>query len=184
MLALIYTYIKPFDRIIWFLEVFPVFIGLAILIPTYNKFRLSDLAYFIIFLHCLVLIWGGYHTYSRNPLFGYLKDLLDLQRNHYDRLGHFFQGVTPAIIGREVLLRKTPLKDSGWLFFIVTSISLALSAFYEFIEWWIAVISETSAHEFLATQGDIWDTQWDMFMALLGAIISQLLLRRYQKIEI
>lgn len=184
LLTLIITFINPYDRVVWFLEVFPVFIGLGILIPTYNRFRLTNLSYFIIFIHCLILIWGGYHTYSRNPLFNYIKDIFELQRNHYDRLGHFFQGITPAILGREILLRKTQLKDNGWLFFIVVCISLAISAFYEFIEWWVAIISETSAEEFLATQGDIWDTQWDMFLAFLGSIISQLLLRRYHKTQL
>ncbi|MCX7991010.1 MAG: DUF2238 domain-containing protein [Proteobacteria bacterium] len=184
ILALVLTFINPYNRVVWFLEVFPVFIGLLILIPTYNRFRLTNLSYTIIFIHCLILIWGGYHTYSRNPLFDYLKELFDLQRNHYDRLGHLYQGITPAILGREILLRKTPLRDDGWLFFIVVSISLATSAFYEFIEWWVALISKTSAEEFLATQGDIWDTQWDMFLAFLGSILAQLLFRRYHKVQL
>lgn len=184
ILALITSFINPYDRIVWFLEVFPVFIGLPILIFTYNRFRLTDISYFIIFLHCLILIWGGYHTYSRNPLFNYLKEIFNFQRNHYDRVGHFFQGVTPAILSREILQRKTFLKDDWWLFFLSVCVSLAISVFYEFIEWWVALISNTKAEDFLATQGDIWDTQWDMFMAFLGAIISQIILKTRHKIQL
>lgn len=181
VLALIITFIHPYDRVVWFLEVFPVILGIIILTLTYNRFKLTNLCYLIIFIHSLILIWGGYHTYSRNPLFDYFKELLSLQRNHYDRLGHFMQGFTPAILSREVLLRKTDLKDDGWLFFISVCISLAISAFYELIEWWIAVISKTGATEFLATQGDIWDTQWDMFLALIGSIVAQIVLRKYHR---
>ncbi len=170
ILALVVSFVNPYNRIVWFLEVFPVILGLLILVPTYNRFRLSNLSYIIIFIHCLILIWGGYHTYSRNPLFEYLKELFNLSRNHYDRLGHFMQGVTPAILSREILLRKNVVNGKSWLFFISVCISLAFSAFYEFIEWWVALVSETEAHEFLATQGDIWDTQWDMFLAMIGAL--------------
>jgi putative membrane protein len=128
-------------------------------------------------LHALILIVGGYYTYAGNPLFGWLQETLELSRNHYDRLGHLAQGFIPAILAREILLRRSPLKPGGWLFLTVTSICLAFSAFYEMIEWWVALLGEESADAFLGSQGDIWDTQWDMFLALLGAITSQLLLR-------
>ena len=124
------------------------------------------------------MIIGGYYTYAENPLFNWIQIEFDLARNHYDRLGHFMQGVVPAIVGRELLLRTSPLQRGKWLFFLACAISLAISAFYELIEWWVAVINEQAAEAFLGTQGDQWDTQWDMFLALLGSIFAQCSLSR------
>lgn len=120
---------------------------------------------------------GGHYTYAEVPLFNWLRDHLDLDRNYYDRIGHFAQGFVPAIIAREILLRKDVLNENGWLFFIVCCICLAISACYEFIEWWVAMLSEQAAEAFLGTQGDVWDTQWDMFLALIGAILAQIIMK-------
>ncbi len=178
MLALVVSGIRPHDRVTWVLEVIPVFIGAPILIATRRRFPLTPLLYVLIFLHALILMLGGHYTYARVPLGFWVQDLLDLGRNHYDRLGHFAQGFVPAILVREVLLRKTPLRPGGWLFFLVTSVCLAFSAFYEFTEWWAAVLGGSAADAFLGTKGDVWDTQWDMFLALIGAITAQLVLGR------
>jgi putative membrane protein len=158
--------------------VFPALAAAAILIATYRRFPLTPLVYVLIFLHALVLLVGGHYTYSEMPLFNWLRDEYGLARNYYDRVGHVFQGFVPAMIAREILLRRSPLGPGKWLFFIVTCIALAISAFYELIEWWVAITSEESADAFLATQGDVWDTQWDMFLAFLGAIAAQLSLGR------
>ncbi len=165
------------DRLTWALETFPVIIGILLLVPSRQSFPLTPLLYRLLALHALILIVGGYYTYAGNPLFAWLQEMLDLSRNHYDRLGHLAQGFIPAILAREILLRRSPLQPGGWLFLIVTSICLAFSAFYEMIEWWVALAGEESADAFLGTQGDVWDTQWDMFLAMIGAISSQLLLR-------
>jgi putative membrane protein len=139
-------------------------------------FPLTPLLYRLLALHAIILIIGGYYTYAEVPLFNWLRDSLDLSRNHYDRIGHLAQGFIPAILAREILLRRSPLAPGGWLLLTVTSICLAFSAFYEMIEWWTALISEEASAAFLGTQGDVWDTQWDMFLALIGALLSQLLL--------
>ncbi|TCV90333.1 DUF2238 domain-containing protein [Sulfurirhabdus autotrophica] len=169
----------PHDRLTWYLEVMPVFIGLLVLCFTYQRFRLTDLAYQLIWLHAVVLLVGGHYTYAEMPLFNWLRDTYTLDRNYYDRLGHFFQGFVPAIIAREILLRNSPLNKGKWLIFIVICICLAISAFYELIEWRVAVASGEAAVAFLATQGDVWDTQWDMFLALTGAITSLLVMSRW-----
>jgi putative membrane protein len=179
LMILVWSGVHPKDHFIWILEVFPAIIGAIVLVAIYPKVRLSMLVYCLIWLHALVLILGGYWTYAEMPLFNWLRDEFGLARNYYDRLGHVMQGAVPAMIAREILLRKGAVSGRGWLFFIVACICLAISAFYEFVEWWVAVSSGTAADEFLATQGDIWDTQWDMFMALCGAIASQLLLARW-----
>jgi len=166
------------DRLTWFLETFPVMAGLLLLALSYRRFPLTPLLYRLLALHALILIVGGYYTYAQVPAFNWLRDALDLSRNHYDRIGHLAQGFIPAILAREILLRCSPLQPGKWLFFIVTSICLAFSAVYEMIEWWTALLSEEAAEAFLGTQGDHWDTQWDMFLALLGALSSQLLLVR------
>ena len=171
--------INPKDQFIWFLEVFPAIIGAVVLLAIYPKTRLTMLVYCLIWLFALVLMLGGHWTYAEMPLFSWLRDEYGLARNYYDRVGHIMQGFVPVIIAREILLRKSVVKGRGWLFFIVTCICLAVSAFYEFIEWWVAIASGSAADEFLATQGDIWDTQWDMFLALCGAIASQILLARW-----
>jgi putative membrane protein len=172
------------DRLTWFLETFPVMIGIVLLVLSRRNFPLTLLLYRLLALHALILIFGGHYTYAENPLFNWIRDLLELSRNHYDRVGHLAQGFIPAILAREILLRRSPLKVGGWLFFLVTCICLAFSAFYEMIEWWVALLSEEAAEAFLGTQGDNWDTQWDMFMALLGAMASQLLLARMHDAQI
>jgi len=177
-LVLAWSGIGPFDRGTWWLEVLPVLIGAPILIGTFTRFRLSPLLYRLLFLHAVVLIVGGHYTYARVPAGFWAQDLLDLSRNHYDRIGHFVQGFVPAILAREILLRRSPLEQGKWLFFLVASVCLAFSAFYEMIEWWAALVWGGSAEAFLATQGDVWDTQWDMFLALLGTLSSQILLAR------
>jgi putative membrane protein len=178
LLALAVSGIGPHDRTTWWLEVFPVILGIPLLIATRRRFPLTPLLYVLLFVHALILMLGGHYTYARVPLGFWAQDLLDLGRNHYDRLGHFAQGFVPAILAREILLRRTPLRPGGWLFFLVCSVCLAFSACYEFFEWWAAVIGGSAADAFLGTQGDVWDTQWDMFLALLGAIMAQLLLAR------
>ena len=177
-LALAISAYQPFDRATWYLEVAPVLIAAPVLWFTYDRFRLTDIVYTLIAIHALILITGGHYTYARVPAGFWVQDLLDLARNHYDRLGHVAQGFIPAMVARELLLRLTPLKRGGWLFLLVTCVALAISAFYELIEWWVALYMGGEADEFLATQGDIWDTQWDMFLALCGGILSQLGLSR------
>jgi putative membrane protein len=176
--ALIVSGIAPYDRTTWWLEIFPILIGAPILVATYRRFPLTPLLYTLLAVHALILIVGGHYTYARVPLGFWAQDLLGLARNHYDRLGHFAQGFIPAILVREVLLRTSPLRPGRWLFVLVAAVCLAFSACYEFIEWWTALLGGESAEAFLGTQGDVWDTQWDMFCALLGAISAQLLLAR------
>lgn len=178
VVALVASGIAPYDRATWYLEVAPVVIGAALLIATYRRFPLTPLLYRLIFLHALVLILGGHYTYARVPAGFWVQDLLDLSRNHYDRFAHFVQGFVPAVLAREILLRRSPLRTGGWLFFLVVCVCLAFSATYELGEWLAAVIGGSAADEFLGTQGDVWDTQWDMFMALLGALAAQLTLSR------
>ncbi|HEV2855062.1 MAG TPA: DUF2238 domain-containing protein [Thermoanaerobaculia bacterium] len=182
--ALIVSGIHPYDRTTWVLEVAPILIGAPILIATYRRFPLTLLLYRLLFLHALILMLGGHYTYARVPLGFWVRDLMGFARNHYDRLGHFAQGFVPAILAREVLLRRTPLRPGGWLFFLVTCVCLAFSATYEFIEWWSAVLGGSAADAFLGTQGDVWDTQWDMFLALVGAVTAQLTLARVHDREL
>lgn len=176
LLVFAWSAIGPKDRTVWWLEVFPVIIGAVVLLATYARFRLTTVLYVLIWAHALVLLVGGHYTYAEVPLFDVIRESLHLGRNHYDRVGHFMQGFVPAMIAREILLRVTTLRPGKMLFFLCTCIALAISAFYEMLEWWVAVASDTGAEAFLGTQGDVWDTQWDMFLALCGAIASQLLL--------
>jgi putative membrane protein len=178
-IALVISGIGVYDRTTWILEVLPIFIGVPILIATRRRFPLTPLLYCLIFVHALILMLGGHYTYARVPLGFWIQHVLDLARNPYDRLGHLAQGFVPAILAREILLRRTPLTRGGWLFFLVTSVCLAFSAFYEFTEWWAALAGGSAADSFLGTQGDPWDTQWDMFCALIGALTAQLLLSRW-----
>ncbi len=175
---LVLSGISPKDRYTWILEVAPAIVAAVILVATYRRFPLTPLAYRLILAHACILMLGGHYTYAEVPLGFWFRDLLGLARNHYDRLGHFAQGFVPAIVAREILLRKTPLKPGGWVFFLVTCICLAISAFYEFTEWWTALASGEAATAFLGTQGDVWDTQWDMFLCLVGALTAQLTLSR------
>ncbi len=175
----IWSAINPHDYFTWFLEVAPALIGLALLAVTYRSFRFTVLAYWLMLIHAVILMVGGHYTYAEVPLFNWIRDTFELSRNNYDKVGHFAQGFIPAIIAREILIRKTPLRPGKWLFFIVVSICLAISAFYELIEWWVAVASGDSADAFLGTQGYVWDTQSDMAYALTGAITALVLLGRY-----
>jgi putative membrane protein len=167
---------SPFDRPTWLLEVLPVFIALPLLALTRRRFPLTRLVYALIALHALILILGGTHTYARVPLGFWLQDLFAFQRNPYDRIGHFAQGFVPALVAREILLRLAVVRGRGWLFFLVSCVALAISACYEFVEWGAALAFGQGAEEFLATQGDPWDTQADMALALLGAVLAQGLL--------
>ena len=164
------------DRLTWFMETSPVMIGAIVLLVTYRAFPLTPLTYHLLAFHAFILMVGGYYTYAEVPWFDNLQENLGLARNHYDRVAHFIQGFVPAILAREVLIRLSCLKPGGWLFLLTTSFCLAFSALYELIEWLAAILTEEGATAFLGTQGDQWDTQWDMFLALCGAIIAQLLL--------
>ncbi len=166
------------DRLTWVLEVSPILLGVPVLILTWRRFPLTSLAYVLIFVHALVLMVGGHYTYERVPLGFWIERALHLGRNDYDRIGHFAQGFVPAILTREVLLRRSPLVPGKWLFFLVTAVCLAISAAYELFEWGAAVTLGSGADAFLATQGDPWDTQWDMLTALVGAVVAQLSLVR------
>jgi putative membrane protein len=181
IVLLVWSGIGPHDRFTWLLEVLPVLVGAPILVATYRRFPLTPLTYRLLFLHALILMLGGHYTYARVPLGFLMQEAFGFARNHYDRIGHLAQGFVPAMLAREILRRKTPLKPGGWLFFLVTCVCLAISASYEFIEWWTALASGSAAADFLGTQGDPWDTQWDMFLATVGAIASQLLLSRVQE---
>ena len=174
--VLVWSAIEPADYFIWILEVLPAMVALLVLAVTRKSYPLTSLLYLLILLHSIILMIGGHYTYAEVPLFEELKNMFGWSRNHYDKLGHFAQGFIPAIVAREILLRNSPLKPGKWLFFLVMCVALAISAFYELIEWWVAVLAGYGAEAFLATQGYQWDTQSDMAYALLGAILAQLLL--------
>ena len=176
--------LEPRDRFTWLLEVAPILLAAPILISTYRRFPLTPLSYRLIFVHAIILMVGGHYAYAEVPLGDWMKDAFGFARNHYDRIGHFAQGFVPAIVAREVLRRRTPLPAGGWLFFLTTCVCLAISASYEFIEWWTAVATGSAATAFLGTQGDPWDTQWDMFFALIGSVVAQLALTRIQEREL
>lgn len=179
MVLLVISGITPYDRTTWLLEVFPILVVVPLLAVTHRRHPLTSLLYGLIFLHALVLMLGGAYTYARVPVGFTLQDLLGLARNPYDRIGHFFQGLVPAMAAREILLRGGYVRGRRMLAFLVCCVVLAISASYEFIEWWAALILGQGAEEFLGTQGDPWDTQWDMFMALTGAIVALALLGRW-----
>lgn len=176
--VLAWSGIHPKDRITWILEVAPVVIGLGLILPTYKKFRLTDLLYVLIALHCVVLCVGGRYTYAEVPVGFWVQDLFGWSRNHYDRLGHLFQGFVPAILAREIMIRNRVVNGRGWLFLFVVSVCLSFSAVYEFIEWGAALVSKDGSEAFLGAQGDIWDSHWDMLMALIGAVAALLTLSR------
>ncbi len=177
--VLVWSWIGAYDPGVWLMEVLPVFIAVPVLAFTRKRFPLTSLVYTLILVHAIILMVGGHYTYARVPLGFWLQEWFDFSRNHYDRIGHLAQGFIPAMVAREILLRQTPLKPGGWLFFLVTSVCLAISAVYEFIEWWTALALGAGADEFLATQGDPFDTQADMLMATLGAMLAQVLLSRW-----
>lgn len=178
LIVLIWSAVAPKDYFTWGLEVAPAIIGIFVLAATYQSFRLTGLLYALILLHCIVLMVGGHYTYAEVPLFDYLKPIFGFERNNYDKVGHFVQGFVPAIIAREILIRKDILNSTAWRNFLIICICLAFSAFYELIEWAVAVASGGSADAFLGTQGYIWDTQTDMALALVGAISALVLLGR------
>ncbi len=170
---------KPFDLATWVMEVAPVVVVLVVLWASHRRFPLTPLLYALIFVHAVVLMLGGHYSYARVPLGDWMREWFHLSRNPYDGIGHFAQGFIPAIAARELLLRHTKLERGGWLFVIVTAVCLAISALYELIEWGVAIALGQGAEEFLGTQGDPWDTQKDMALAWIGAMVAQLLLARW-----
>jgi putative membrane protein len=170
--VLAWSGIAPHDRFTWFLEVAPVLVGVPLAVLTHRRFPLTPLLCVLLAVHAVILMVGGRYTYAEVPLGNWVRDAFGLARNHYDRLGHFAQGFVPAILAREILWRRSPLRGSGWLPLVVVAICLAFSAFYELIEWWTALATGEGATAFLGTQGDPWDTQWDMFLALVGAVTA------------
>ncbi|MGD2112393.1 MAG: DUF2238 domain-containing protein [Gammaproteobacteria bacterium] len=178
-LVLIWSAFRPADYFTWFLEVAPALVGLAVLLLTRRRFPLTGLAYALILVHCIILMVGGHYTYAQVPLFDWISSTFELGRNNYDKVGHFAQGFVPALLAREILIRNAVVNGRAWLAFFVLCFCLAFSAFYELVEWWVALLSEEAAESFLGTQGYVWDTQSDMGWALLGAGLSLLLLSRY-----
>lgn len=175
---LLISAIHPFDRPTWFLEVSPVLIALPIMVTTYHRFPLTTLLYVLIFIHALVLILGGSYTYARVPLGFWMQDMFSLSRNPYDKIGHFVQGFVPFIVAREILMRGGYLSSRRMTAFLSICVVMMVSSFYELVEWWTALLLGQGAYEFLGTQGDIWDTQSDMFYALIGAATAMLALSR------
>ena len=169
----------PAGRVNWLLEVGPGLAGIIVLIAFHRRLPMSHMVYFFVFLHMFILIYGGYYTYAETPLGNWAQEEFKLSRNHYDRVGHIALGVFPAFIIREVLLRKTPLRKGGWLYFIIISIVLSVAAFWELVEWWTTLlVAPDVGIVFLGSQGDIWDAQWDMFLALIGAMVALPILSR------
>jgi putative membrane protein len=179
LMIFVWSAIRPRDSFTWFLEVLPAIAGTAILAATFPRFRFTTLVYVLIAIHMIILMIGGHYTYAEVPLFCWLRDTFGMARNHYDRVGHFAQGFVPAIIARELLIRRVRISRPGWLFTLVTAVCLAISALYELFEWAVAAATGTAADAFLGTQGDAWDTQKDMALCLAGAMIAQLLLSRW-----
>ena len=178
------SFVLTFDRMTWVLEVFPVLLGLPILFFTYKRFPFTRLIYVLLIIHFVILAVGGIYTYAKVPLGYWMQDWFGFSRNNYDKIGHFAQGFIPAMVARELLLRASPLKQGKWLNFVVISICLAISAFYELIEWWVAAIQGASAEEFLGTQGDMWDAQSDMLCALVGAIAALAAFSKYHDLSL
>ncbi|HEB93877.1 MAG TPA: DUF2238 domain-containing protein [Gammaproteobacteria bacterium] len=177
--VLIWSGLDPKDGLTWGLEVFPAIAALIALAITRKRFPLTPLVYALILIHSIILMVGGHYTYAEVPLFDWLRDVTDMTRNNYDKLGHLAQGFVPAIVAREILIRKAVINGAAWRNFFIVSFCLGFSAFYELIEWWVALLSDEAAEAFLGTQGYVWDTQSDMGMALLGAIAALILLGRY-----
>ena len=177
---LVWSGIGPHDRFTWVLEVFPILLGVPLLVWLYPTLRFTPMLYTLLWLHAGILMLGGHYTYAEVPLGFWMEQWFGFARNHYDRIGHFAQGFVPAMLAREVFIRRSPLAGSRWLPFLVVCFCLALSAFYELIEFWTALATGEAATDFLGTQGDVWDTQWDMMLALIGAIASLVLFSRTQ----
>lgn len=173
-LVLIWSWVGAHERGTWWLESFPALVAISILAATYRQFRFTDLAYILIALHACILLVGAHYTYAQVPLFDWLRDHFRLERNDYDKLGHLAQGFVPAIVAREILIRRRVVSDPGWRVFVVICICVAISACYELLEWAVALIGGSGADAFLGTQGDPWDTQSDMFCALIGACAAQI----------
>jgi len=176
LLVLIWSAIEPADRLTWWMEVIPAILGLGVLLMTRQRFPLTELVYFLILIHAVILMVGGHYTYAEVPVGDWLRDLAGGERNNYDKLGHLAQGFVPVMIAREIMIRNRVVAVRGWLTFLLLCIVLALSAFYELIEWWAALLSAEAADAFLGTQGYVWDTQSDMFWALSGAVLALLTL--------
>lgn len=177
--GLVWSVIYPKDLFTWFLETVPALIAVAVVLVSYRRFRLTTLLYTLLCIHAFILMIGGHYTYAEMPLFSWLRDHFGLARNYYDRVGHFAQGFVPAMVFRELLIRRSHLPRGKLLFVVALSFSLSISAFYEFFEWWVALAVGENADAFLATQGDVWDTQWDMFLAVCGALCALTILARY-----
>jgi putative membrane protein len=171
---------RPYDRATWWLEVSPAVIGAVILISTYSRFRFTTLVYTMVMLHMILLFVGGHYTYARVPLFQWMEPVFGWQRNHFDRLGHFMQGLVPALIARELFVRLRVVNSAGWRFSIILLLCMGISAIYELLEWATALVAGAAASAFLGTQGDLWDTQQDMFMALLGAFCALIFFSYWQ----
>jgi len=182
--GLLLSAIQPHDYFTWFLEVFPAIIGLLVLAITFNKFRFSDLTYVMILIHCYILFVGGHYTYAEVPLFDWIKELFHQSRNNYDKVGHLAQGFVPAMIVRELFIRRQIVKPGGWLGFVTVCVCATISVFYEFLEWFVAIVSGQSADAFLGTQGYVWDTQSDMLYAVIGAVCMVVFLSKFQDKQI
>ncbi len=178
LLLFIWSAITPFEYFTWFLEVLPAVIGIIVLVFTFNRFRFTNIVYILIFLHCAILIIGGHYTYAEVPLFDWIQEVFNQSRNNYDKVGHFAQGFVPAMITRELLIRKQVVNSNSWLNFIVVCIAMAISVTYEFIEWGVSLGTGEGGDSFLGTQGYIWDTQSDMLYATIGAICALIFLSK------
>ena len=184
LIGLIISGINPHDYFTWILEVFPGIIGLLILIFTFKKFRFSYIVYVFVLVHCYILFIGGHYTYAEVPLFDWIKDIFNQSRNNYDKIGHFAQGFVPAMLTRELFIRKKIVKKGIWLSVLTICLCLSISVFYEFLEWFVAILSGQSAESFLGTQGYVWDTQSDMFYAFIGAFTMITIFSKYHNKQI
>ena len=184
LLIFVWSAIYPHDYFTWFLEIFPTLIACIILVTTYKKFQLTDIAYCLILVHCIILCIGGKYTYAEVPLFDWIKEHFNQSRNNYDKVGHLAQGFVPAIVIREILIRKNVIKNGTWLNVIIVFFCLGISALYELLEWLVAELSGEGADAFLGTQGFAWDTQSDMLCALIGAVTSLVVLSKWHNRQI
>jgi putative membrane protein len=182
--VLVWSAINPADRLTWWMEVIPALIGFVIILTTRKRFQLTELVYFLILVHAVILMVGGHFTYAEVPAGDWLRDLVSGERNNYDKLGHLAQGFIPVMIAREIMIRNKVVAKRGWLTFLLLCVVLAISAFYELIEWWAALLSAEAAESFLGTQGYVWDTQSDMLWALCGGILALLTLSRLHNRQI